>query len=182
MTLHNVQNAVQTIKCTHVINWTITLIREKIMKVSGINRGPTGSSRGIFCQAKGDHLDQVHSDQKVLDVIRWGRLVLVIGGQESQTCSRDHQAWVHSDQMVLVMARWEAGPRKRTSNLKATLSQDQDQDGQRGHIIGPSWVLHLPAGYSCTEQSLQNIKEFNIISLWLRQTKKSNFFFRWFFF
>jgi hypothetical protein len=54
------------------------------MKVAGINQGPTGSSRGILHQAKGDHLYQVHSYQKVLNVIRWGRLVLVIGGQESQ--------------------------------------------------------------------------------------------------
>jgi hypothetical protein len=52
--------------------------------------------RGHITQAKGDHLDQVHPDQKVLEVIRWWRLV-----QESQHYSRDHQARVHSDQMVL---------------------------------------------------------------------------------
>ncbi len=72
MTLHSVQNAVQTVKCTHIINGSITLIIEKIMKVAGINRGPTVSPRGILYQAKGDHLDQVHSDQKVLDVIGGG--------------------------------------------------------------------------------------------------------------
>jgi hypothetical protein len=43
-------------------------------------------------------------------MIRRGRLVLVIGGQESQTSSRDHQTPVHLDQMVLVMAWREAGP------------------------------------------------------------------------
>jgi hypothetical protein len=29
----------------------------------------------ILLQAKGDHLDQVHSDQMVLEMIRQGRLV-----------------------------------------------------------------------------------------------------------
>ncbi len=66
----------------------------------------------MLLKAKGDHLDKVHSDQKVLEMIRHRMLVLVIEGQGSQTSSRDHQARVHSDQMVLVMARWEAGPCK----------------------------------------------------------------------
>jgi hypothetical protein len=34
-------------------------------------------------KAKGDHLDAVHSDQKVLEMIMWGRLVFLIKGQES---------------------------------------------------------------------------------------------------
>ncbi len=58
---------------------------------------------------KEDHLDRVHSDQKVLKIIRQGRLVFVIGSQESQTSLRDHEAQVNSDQMVLVMARGEVG-------------------------------------------------------------------------
>jgi hypothetical protein len=41
-------------------------------------------SRDILGKAKGDHLDRAHSDQMVLEMIRQGRLVLVIGGQESQ--------------------------------------------------------------------------------------------------
>jgi hypothetical protein len=41
-------------------------------------------SRDILCKAKQDHLDQAHSDQMVLEMIRWGRLVLFIGDQESQ--------------------------------------------------------------------------------------------------
>jgi hypothetical protein len=49
----------------------------------GITR-VTGFSWGILL-AKGDHLDRVHSDQKVHKVIRRGRLVLVIGDQESQS-------------------------------------------------------------------------------------------------
>jgi hypothetical protein len=38
-------------------------------------RVPVMYSRNILQQAKGDHLDQVHSDQIVLEMIRWGRLV-----------------------------------------------------------------------------------------------------------
>jgi hypothetical protein len=41
-------------------------------------------SRDILSKVKDGHLDQVPSDQKVLEMIRRGRLVLVIGGQESQ--------------------------------------------------------------------------------------------------
>ncbi len=36
---------------------------------------PTMRSRDILLQAKGDHLDRVHSDQMVLKMIRQGRLV-----------------------------------------------------------------------------------------------------------
>ncbi len=56
-------------------------------------------------------------------MIRLGRLVFVIGGQESQTSSRDHQARVYSDQKVLMMARREAGSHKRRPNSRTTLSQ-----------------------------------------------------------
>jgi hypothetical protein len=45
---------------------------------------PPGSSKDILCKAKGDHLDQLLSNQKVLKVIRRGRLVLVFGCQDSQ--------------------------------------------------------------------------------------------------
>jgi uncharacterized protein (DUF169 family) len=41
-------------------------------------------SRDILIKAKGDHLDSVCSDQKVLMMIRQGRLVLVSGGQGSR--------------------------------------------------------------------------------------------------
>jgi hypothetical protein len=68
--------------------------------------------------------NQVHSDQKVLKIIRRGRLVLVIGGQESQTSSSDNQAQVPSDQMVLVIARREAGPceRRPTQGLHSLMT------------------------------------------------------------
>jgi hypothetical protein len=39
-------------------------------------------------QSQGDHLDRVQSDQKVLEIIRRGKLVLVIRGQESQNHSK----------------------------------------------------------------------------------------------
>ncbi len=50
----------------------------------GIIKGSTMHSRDIKRKAKVDHLDQVHSDQMVLEMIRRGRLVLFIVGQESQ--------------------------------------------------------------------------------------------------
>jgi hypothetical protein len=56
-------------------------------------------------KAKGDHLDRVHSDQKVLEIIRYGRLVLLIGGKSLTAKSRDYQARVHSDQMVFRIGR-----------------------------------------------------------------------------
>jgi hypothetical protein len=46
------------------------------------------SNRGLVGESywpKGDHLDGVNSDQKVLKVIRRGRLVLVIRDQEPQS-------------------------------------------------------------------------------------------------
>ncbi len=81
-------------------------------------------SRDILHEVKGDHIDQVHSDHKVPEMIRWVRLVLVIGGLESQTGSGDQQAQVHSDQIVLMMARWEAGPCEWRPNSRATFSHD----------------------------------------------------------
>jgi hypothetical protein len=42
-------------------------------------------SQGTYCtRPREDHLDRVYSDQKVLEVIRWGRLVLFIGSQDTQ--------------------------------------------------------------------------------------------------
>jgi hypothetical protein len=76
-------------------------------------------SRGILRKAKGDHLDRVFSGQKVLEMIRRGRLILVIGDQDSQASSWDHQARVHSDQMALVMARREAGLGERRPDSRA---------------------------------------------------------------
>jgi hypothetical protein len=56
----------------------------KRVRVAGISWGTFWVLEGILHKAREDHLDQVHSDQKILKVIRQGRLVLVIGGQESQ--------------------------------------------------------------------------------------------------
>jgi hypothetical protein len=52
-----------------------------------------------------------------------------------------------------------------------------DKDGQNWHIISPSWVLHLPAGYSCIGQGLQQYTEFNIIILWLWKANEGEFFY-----
>jgi hypothetical protein len=102
---------------------------------------PTRHSRDVLRKAKGDHLDRVHSDQMVLKIIRWGRPVLVIGGQESQTNSRDHQAQVHSDQMVLVMATWEAGLCEWMLNSRATFSDDANKRVGKQLLVAkkPKW-------------------------------------------
>ncbi len=79
----------------------------------GIIGDPTICSRDILCIAKQDYFDWVQSDQMVPRMIRWGRLVFVIGDQESQNLLKeDYQAWVHTDQMILVIPRREAGPCK----------------------------------------------------------------------
>jgi hypothetical protein len=42
------------------------------------------SAQGTYCtKPNRDLLDRVHSDQEVLEVIRRGRLIFVIGDQES---------------------------------------------------------------------------------------------------
>ncbi len=45
------------------------------MRIARILRVLTMHSRNILLQDKGNHLDRVHSDQMVLEMIRQGRLV-----------------------------------------------------------------------------------------------------------
>jgi hypothetical protein len=49
--------------------------KNRVMRVAGMLWVPTMPSRDILLQATGDHLGRVHSDQMVLKMIRWGRLV-----------------------------------------------------------------------------------------------------------
>ncbi len=49
--------------------------KDSVMRASGILQVLTMRSRDILQQAKGDHLDRVHSDQMVLEITRRGRLV-----------------------------------------------------------------------------------------------------------
>jgi hypothetical protein len=49
--------------------------KDSVMRVAGILWVPTMCSKYILHQAKGDHLDRVHTDQMVLKMIRRGRLV-----------------------------------------------------------------------------------------------------------
>jgi hypothetical protein len=49
--------------------------KDSVMRVAGLLWVPTMHSRDILLQAKRDHLDRVHSDQMVLEMIRRGRLV-----------------------------------------------------------------------------------------------------------
>ncbi len=55
------------------------------MRVAGMEEGLLGAQVTYYMKIKGDHIDQVHSDKKVLKVIRRGRLVLLIRNQESQS-------------------------------------------------------------------------------------------------
>jgi hypothetical protein len=70
---------------------------------------------GHIAQAKGDHLDPVHSDQMVLVMVRQeagpyeGRPNSKATFSQAKT-KGIYQARVHSDQMVLVIVGWEAGP------------------------------------------------------------------------
>jgi hypothetical protein len=80
---------------------------------------PIRRSRGILHKAKGDHLDRVHSDQKVLEMIRHGGWSLLSEAKSLKTRSRDYQDCVHSDQMVLVMARLKSGPCERRPNSRS---------------------------------------------------------------
>ncbi len=43
--------------------------KDSVMRAAGILRVPTMHSKDFLLQAKGDHLDQVHSDQVVLEMI-----------------------------------------------------------------------------------------------------------------
>ncbi len=49
--------------------------KDSVMRVAGILWVPIMRSRDFLLQAKGDHFGRVHSDQMVLKMIRWGRLV-----------------------------------------------------------------------------------------------------------
>jgi hypothetical protein len=49
--------------------------KDSVMRAAEILRAPIMRSRDILHQAEGDHLDQVHSDQMVLEMIRWRRMV-----------------------------------------------------------------------------------------------------------
>ncbi len=70
--------------------------------------------------------------------------------------------------------KWERG---RFSPYTSHVIGGEDKDSQRRCIIVLSWVLHLPAGYSCIRQGLQQNTKFNIIILWLGKTNKAEFLF-----
>ncbi len=49
--------------------------KDSVMRVAGILQVPTMHSKDILLQAKWGSSWRVHSDQMVLEMIRWGRLV-----------------------------------------------------------------------------------------------------------
>jgi hypothetical protein len=110
--MYSVQYAVQAVKIYtyNLLNGHFNCRRNN--EVAWIGREPIGCSRDICSKPTAD---RVHSDQMVLEMIRQGRLVLVMWSEAKslKTSSRDYQAWVHLDQLVLVMAMREAGPREQ---------------------------------------------------------------------
>jgi hypothetical protein len=90
--------------------------------VEGITLGILLNTQGTYCTkpSEGDHLDRVHSVQKVLKMIRRGGWSLL---SESQTSSRDHQTQVlRSDGSH--DARWEAVLCEQRTNSRATFFDD----------------------------------------------------------
>jgi hypothetical protein len=84
------------------------------MRVTGILQVATMHSRDILLQAKGDHLDRVHSDQMVLDMIRqgcwFGRAVAQRRPRASKLRLKGLSDY-HSNEIAVEAARWEArGP------------------------------------------------------------------------
>ncbi len=114
---------VWTVKCTHIISWTVTLIREKIVKVVVLSWGTIGCSRDILCKAKGITLIESTQIRRFSRWSGWGGWSLWSDTKSLKTSSRDHQAWVNSDQIVLLMARHEADPCEQRQDSRATLSQ-----------------------------------------------------------
>jgi hypothetical protein len=95
-------------KNVHIQDWTVFLGFLLQGRWPGLIRDPTLYSKDILHKANGNHLDRVHSDQMVFEMIRQGMLVLFIGGQESQSQLKgDGQARVHSDQIF----SWQSGGR-----------------------------------------------------------------------
>jgi hypothetical protein len=104
-----IQNKSQcTVKCTHIISWTVTLIRWNERSWDQL---------GTYWALKG-HIAQSQ------EVSPWSSPLRSEGSQDDQggggwsfwseakslkAKPREHQARVHSDQMVLVMVRQEAG-------------------------------------------------------------------------
>ncbi len=84
------------------------------MRVAGILRVPTMHSRDILLQAKWDHLDQVHSDQMVLEMIRQGGWSCRAAAQRRPRVSKlglKGLSDYHSNEIAVKTARQEArGP------------------------------------------------------------------------
>jgi hypothetical protein len=71
----------------------VARIHWEIMELNLLNL--FGCSRDILDKAKRYYFDRVHSKQKVLEVIRPGRLVIYWRPRISKTSSRNHQGHVH---------------------------------------------------------------------------------------
>ncbi len=79
--MHRIQYIVRNIAMyIYKIFKSVATIEGDVNERSWYRRGPTGCSRDILHKAKGDPVGRVHSDQKVLKVIRRGRLIFLIEG------------------------------------------------------------------------------------------------------
>ncbi len=74
----------------------------RVTRVAGRLWVPTVHSRGILLQAKGDHLDRVHSDQTVLKMIRQGKLV-----QQSRSSGGVKSHTIRVKGTVRLLLQWD---------------------------------------------------------------------------
>jgi hypothetical protein len=74
-------------------------------------RVPTMCSRDILHQAKGDHLDRVHSDQMVLEMTcrgDWSRRAIAQRRPRVSKLGLKGPSDSHSNEIVVKVARWGA--------------------------------------------------------------------------
>ncbi len=110
------------------------------MRVAGILRVPTIRSRDILLQAKGDHLDRVHSDQMVLEMIRRGRLVRQSSSSaeaKSLKAKAKGLSSYHSNETAAEAARREA----RGPSLRATLTGNMLKGNHQARVHSDQMVL-----------------------------------------
>ncbi len=106
---------------------------------------------------------------------RWRREILKLMVLMSQNQSDCHRSVWHRFRVLknygtkphlsrpTVAAKW--GARGRFSPYTSHMMGGRDKDGQTGHIIGPSWILHSPARHSWIGQGLQLFLKLNTIAI-----------------
>ncbi len=117
--------------------------------------------KGNLQQAKGDHLDWVHSHQMVLETVRWG-------GWAAWAVAQSHHRTVRQQHWVL---------RNSSSGLSIYSSPlisaemcwgDREKIVNAILIVSPNWVLSSRPDLHTAKQGLQTI---HLICNWRRQIK-----------